>query len=114
MSGTSRKELTAQYKERKIVGGVYAVRNTVNNKVLLCSTTNLQAAINRFDFAAKTGSCVDPKLQKDWSSQSGEGFTFELLEELIKSDTQSDAQFKADIELLREMQNEKMDNELLY
>lgn len=114
MSGTSRKELTAQYKERKVVGGVYAVRNTINNRLLLGSTADLQAAMNRFDFAVKTGSCVDPKLQKDWSAQNGEGFTFEVIEEIEKNEAQTDAQFRADIGLLREMQIEKLDSELLY
>ena len=114
MDGASRKELTRQYKDREVVGGIYAIRNTVNGKMFLGAATNIQSSINRFDFAMNTGSCIDPRLQKDWTAQNGKGFTFEVLEELKKGETQTDSQFSADINLLKEMWLEKLDGAELY
>ena len=114
MNNTTRKELKTEYKERRVIGGIYAVRNTVNGKLLLGAVTDLRVCVNRFEFALKTGSCVDPKLQKDWDAQSGVGFVFEVLEELQKGETQTEDQYKADIKLLREMWLEKLDPEALY
>ena len=113
-NSSTKKELQAQYKERKIIGGVYIIKNTLNNKLLLDATVNLQSSKNRFDFAQKTGSCVDVKLQKDWDVQEGREFTFEVLEELAKGETQTPAEFKADIALLKKLWNEKLSKETFY
>ena len=112
--GTSRKELIAQYRERKIIGGVYVVRNTEKEKLLLARTADLQGSKNRFEFALKTGSCVDLKLQKDWESQNGEGFVFEVLEVLEKGVGQTEAEFKADIKLIEEIWREKLKDKAFY
>ena len=109
-----RKELRSQYAEREIVGGVYAVRNTLNNKLLIDAATDLKGSKNRFEFARKTGSCVYIKLQQDWTKQGSDQFTFEVLEELKKGETQTQAEFRADIDLLRELWREKLSAEDLY
>ena len=114
MDKKSRKELQAQYKEREIVGGVYAVRNTLKNKLLIEADTDIQGSKNRFEFAIKTGSCVNPKLQNDWTEQKGSQFAFEILEELKKGETQSAAEFKSDVELMKQIWIEKLSGEVLY
>ena len=108
------KELQMQYKERQIIGGVYAIRNLANNKLLLDAAVDLQGSKNRFEFSCKTGSCVNMKLQNDWNAQGGGQFTFEILEELKKGETQTQAEFKADIDLLKKLWLEKLSNETLY
>ena len=115
MSGNSKKkELQYQYREREVVGGVYLIRNTLNHKVLLDAAVNLQGSRNRFEFAQKTGSCVYVKLQNDWTSQGGGQFVFEVLEELTKGEAQAQEEFKADVELLKEMWREKLSGEEFY
>jgi len=114
MDGKTRKELHSVYKDREIVGGVYLIKNTINNKVLLDATTNIHGSRNRFEFAVKTGSCVYLKLQKDWTEQGRRRFVFEVLEELKKDEAQTDAGFKADIDLLKEMWLEKLSGESFY
>ena len=109
-----KKELQSQYKEREVAGGVYLIRNTANNKVLLDCAVNLQGSKNRFEFAQKTGSCVYVKLQKDWSGGGGGQFVFETLEELAKGDNQSQAEYKEDIALLMDMWREKLADEDFY
>jgi hypothetical protein len=112
--GKTRKELQAQYKERKIIGGVYAIKNTRKDKLLLDVSTDLRGSSNRFDFAKKTGSCVNVKLQSDWNEQGSDDFAFEVLEESEKGETQTDAEFKADIDLLKEMWLERLSGGNLY
>jgi hypothetical protein len=114
MDRKTKKEMQAEYKEREVIGGVYLVRNTLKNKSLLSVATDLRGSVNRFEFSEKTGSCVYPQLQNDWAEQGGSGFVFETLEELKKGDAQTASEFKADLELLKEMWLEKLSDEELY
>ena len=114
MDSISKKDLIAQYKDRDKVGGVYLIRNTQNNRLILDSATDLGSIKNRFEFSLKTGSCVYMKLQKDWAAQGGAGFVFEVLEEIEKTNSQTDEGFKADVDLLREMWLEKLSGEDFY
>ena len=114
MDSNSKKELQAKYKEREIIGGVFLIRNTLTNKVLIEGATDLNSSRNRFEFSRKTGSCVYLKLRDDWMKQEHSQFVFEVLEELKKSETQTNAGFKEDIELLRDMWLEKFAGENLY
>jgi hypothetical protein len=105
----TKKEALAQYKEREIVGGVYAIRNTISGKMLVEATADLQGSKNRFAFSQQTGSCVYLKLQSDWNRPGGGGqFAFEALEELKKGEAQTAAEFKADVDALKEMWLEKL------
>ena len=114
MSEKTRKELQAQYKEREVTGGVYVIRNLADNRLLVDATTDLQGIKNRFAFSQKTGSCVYLKLQKDWAVSGGGGFALEVLEELNKGETQTQAEFKADIDILRDMWLDKLSGESFY
>ncbi|MGV8906972.1 MAG: GIY-YIG nuclease family protein [Acetobacterium sp.] len=104
----TKKESLAAYKERKIVGGIYIIRNSDAGKILLGSATDLPGRKNRFDFSKKTNSCVDLKLQKDWIILGKEKFVFEVLEELEKGETQSMSEFKEDIDVLKLLWMEKL------
>jgi hypothetical protein len=110
----TKKELQAQYKEREIIGGVYIIRNTMKNRLLLDAAVDIHGSKSRYEFAIKTGSCVHPKLQNDWLEQKGGQFEFEILDELKKGETQTNTEFKADIELMKEMWLEKLSGEDLY
>ena len=52
----SRKELNREYVERVKPSGVFQVKNTVNNKVLLGSSLNLEGSLNKHKFMLKIGS----------------------------------------------------------
>ena len=114
MEKQNKKEILATYKERKIIGGVYLIKNNENNKALLLSTTDLQGSKNRFEFSQKTGSCVTLKLQKEWVEFGSNAFTMEVLEELNKNDTQTLKEFGDDIKMLEEIWLEKLDANNLY
>jgi hypothetical protein len=81
---------------------------------LVDAAVDLQGGKNRFEFSQKTGSCVYIKMQKDWTGQNGNQFVFEVLEEMKKGESQTRAEFKADIDLLKEMWLEKLSGEDMY
>lgn len=114
MERQNRKEMLAAYKERKIIGGICAIKNTVNEKMLISSVTNLQGYKNRFEFSQATGGCIDLRLQKDWGEFGADAFAFEILEELEKKETQTPKEFSDDIKTLKEIWLEKLDPEKLY
>jgi len=78
------------------------------------TASDLLAVANRFRFMQGTNSSFNLKLQKDWSEQGGKTFSFEVLEELKKGETQNDTEFKADIELLKEIWLEKLNGKAFY
>ena len=114
MNTTARKELQVQYRSRETIGGVYVIKNRLKNKLYLDGSLDLWGSKNRFEFAVSTGSCVHPKLQDDWIEQNGSHFEFEVLDELKKGETQTDAGFRADIEFMKQMWCEKLAGETLY
>jgi len=109
-----KKELIAAYKGRKEIGGICVIKNTINGKMLLLSAPDLQGYKNRFNFSQQTGSCVNIKLQEDWGNFGAQAFTFDILEELEKKETQSPKEFKEDLKTLMELWHEKFAADILY
>lgn len=114
MDKKNRKELIQNYKDRKVIGGVYCIKNTVNGKILLQSTVDLQGGLNRFEFAKITGSCVSLFLQKDWAEFGKDAFDIKVLDKLEKSEEQTQKEFLQDIKELEEIWKEKFNKEQLY
>lgn len=83
----SRKDINREYKERVKPSGIYQVKNTVNGKVLLGSSLNLEGPLNRHKFMLKIKSHPNKELQKDWDELGADKFVFEILEEVkVKDD----------------------------
>lgn len=109
-----RKELREQYKARKVIGGIYRILNTVNGRFFLQSTTDMQAARNRFQGVNRSDVCTLPPLQRDWREFGAAAFVFEELDWLEKGAEQTDAEFKEDIKALLELWEDKLPPELRY
>ena len=105
-----KKELRRQYISRTQTGGVFAIKNTVLNKWYIDSTPDIKAAQNRFAFLGST----HMKLTQDYAAQKGEGFVFEVLEELQRGELQSDVAFRDDLTLLKAIWLEKLAGQDLY
>jgi hypothetical protein len=105
-----RKELTEQYKNREQTGGVYAIKNLPLDKWLVDCAPDIKSAENRFSFFGG----VNMKLKRDFETQKGVGFEFCVLETLKKIDTQTDRQFRADLEVLKAIWLEKLAGKNLY
>jgi len=114
MEKLNKKERLARYKERKVTGGIYSIKNTADGNLLLLSTCDLQGSRNRFLFSQKTGSCINIKLQNDYDQYGSDVFVFEVLEELEKKESQTDKEFDNDIKTLLELWMEKLSSDILY
>jgi hypothetical protein len=79
---TDKKAAIAAYKGRKTAAGIYAVRCTASGKVWVGQTPNLDTIQNRIWFSLRMGSSTNRDLQRAWSANGGEHFTFEPLERL--------------------------------
>lgn len=104
-----KRTLINEYKQRRVVGGVYRLTNTRNGRYLLEYATDLQAKQNGFNFMVSTGACFNYKLQKDWDAFGGKVFAFEILEAIEKKKEQSQAEFTDDLKVLERMWSEKLD-----
>ena len=83
----TRQDIKREYKERKKPAGVFQVKNTVNGKVLLGSSMNLEGPLNGHKFMLQIGRHRNAALQKDWNDLGADKFVFETLEEVkVKDD----------------------------
>jgi len=76
----TRKELKREFKEKKRTAGVFQIRNTVNGKILLGSSLNLDGPLNSHRFMLTIGSHRNAALQKEWNEYGPDKFVFEILE----------------------------------
>jgi hypothetical protein len=81
-----RKALIREYKERRPVMGVYQVRNLTNGKVLIGSSTDVPAMLNRQQAQLRLGMHPNRQLQLDWQTLGPDAFAFEVLDTLTPPD----------------------------
>ncbi|MFC4102347.1 GIY-YIG nuclease family protein [Paenibacillus xanthanilyticus] len=82
-----RKELQQEYGAMKRQMGVYQIVNQRNGKRFINSSNSLSAAWQRDRFVLDLGSHMNKSLQAEYSASGGEGFEFEVLEELRLDDS---------------------------
>ena len=79
----TRKGIKREYKERQKPTGVFQVKNTVNGKLLLGSSLNLEGSLNKHKFMLSIGMHQNKAIQEDWNEYGSDKFVFEILE-LVK------------------------------
>lgn len=81
-----KKELKRQFKETAVEAGIYQIKNTINNKILIGSTRNLKT-LNGITFMLETnGYTTSKELQKEWNHYGKDAFRIDVLEKLKKKD----------------------------
>ncbi|MBN8688225.1 MAG: GIY-YIG nuclease family protein [Chitinophagales bacterium] len=85
----SKKELKETYKEMKFRIGVFQIRNTVNNKIYIESSTDLAAIWNRNRFQLNNGLHPNAMLQKEWNEFGQDSFNYEILSEIKQDDNKT-------------------------
>ena len=84
----SKKDLKSEYKLKKFKMGVFQIRNTVNNKIFIDSSINIDAIFNRHRLQLNFGSHPNNLLQNEWKEYGEEQFVFEILAELKQNETE--------------------------
>ncbi|MBV8326346.1 GIY-YIG nuclease family protein [Chryseobacterium sp.] len=79
MKNTLKKELREKAKNHKITMGVIAVTNTINGRRYIQGSLNLEALVNKMKFLLNGGQFNNSQLQKDWTEQGSDSFTFEFV-----------------------------------
>jgi hypothetical protein len=79
-----RKALIRQYKERRPEMGVFQIRNIVNGKILIGSSTDLPSMLNRQEAQLRLGAHPNRELQTDWHTFGADAFTFATLDTLSR------------------------------
>ena len=100
MEKENRKALISEYKEKKIVGGIYCIVNDVTGKHYVFSTPNIDGSRNLFEFAKLTSSCILPQLKNEWEEYGVDAFRYEKLAELEKGAEQTKRGFTDDLKEL--------------
>ena len=70
------------YKETRRTMGVYAIKNSANNKVYVGFSTDVQAMINRHKAELNFGSHRNTELMSEWRLFGELSFEFGILDEL--------------------------------
>jgi hypothetical protein len=86
METKTRKELVNEYKQREPQMGVFQVRNTVNGKVFIGSSTTIDTVWNSQRMKLETNWHPNKALQTEWNELGADKFVFEVVEMLKASD----------------------------
>ena len=103
MERNSKKEIKDQYKNRKLVGGIYSIKCNGSGRIWIKSTKDLEGQFNKFNFFVTTNSCPEPTMRADWNQYGAQSFSFSVIEKLEKSETQTENDFANDVRALYEM-----------
>jgi len=82
----TRKELKNEYKQKKSVMGIFQIKNRINSKIFVGSSTDLKAIWNRYKMQLKFGNHPNKAFQKEWKEYGEDDFTYEILAELKQED----------------------------
>ena len=80
------KRIESGIHETSQTGGSLQIKNTVNGKVLLGSSLNLEGPLNSHRFMLNIGSHRNKVLQQEWNEYGEDHFVFEILETVTVKD----------------------------
>lgn len=82
MNSEKRKAAVAAYKERKVVGGVYAIRSAVSGDIWIGQWPDIETIQTRIWFALRQGTHPRPDLLAAWRQYGEAHFSFEVIEKI--------------------------------
>lgn len=99
----SKKEWKDIYKKMKFKAGVFQIKNTVNQKILIGSSTDLDAIWNRIRTELRFGTYPNQELQSDWKKFGEEKFIFEIVSEIKQDDDHPTGNYRKEARQLETM-----------
>lgn len=82
MDKQSRRDLVRDYKERKAVAGVYAVRCAPSGEVWTAGSRNVDGQQNSLWFGLRNGGHINRAMQAAWTAHGEAAFSFDVLERI--------------------------------
>ena len=82
MDKHTRRDLLRDYKERKSVAGVYAVRCAPSGEVWTAGSRNVDVQQNSLWFGLRNGGHINRPMQASWTAHGEAAFSFEVLERI--------------------------------
>lgn len=79
---SDKRRLRDDYKQTWVAIGVYAIRNTVEQKVFIGGARNLHGALHRHRFELTTGAHRHAALLADWQRLGADAFSFKELDQV--------------------------------
>jgi hypothetical protein len=104
---TDRRELTRQYKETPRPAGVYRVQHRSSGRILLGSSVDAPAMLNRIRAQLRMKGHPNRTLQRDWNTDGPDAFEFEVIDLLAPSTTPT-ADPTDDLAMLEALWREKL------
>lgn len=87
--------------------GVFQIRNTVNGKILVESSPNLDAIWNRNRMQLEWGKHPNRALQSDWNELGADHFKFEILAE-IEQEGDEQTEYSKELKTLETLYKEEL------
>jgi hypothetical protein len=84
---SNHRALKNQYKESMVPMGVFVIRNTVNQRVYVGGSSNLEGAMNRHRFELNTKTHRNSALLTDWIAHGPAAFHFEVLDRIAQRES---------------------------
>lgn len=106
-TGRTRSELKRQYRETPPPMGVYAIRSRRSGHVMVETSMNVHAAMNRARFELDRQSFRDKQLQQDWLAFGPDSCDFEIID-LVKRRDDPAFDYKAELAGLLTMWREEL------
>lgn len=109
----TKKELKNEYKRKKLPMGVFQIKNTKNEKVLIDFSVDMISKWNRHLTELKFGSHRNKALQLDWNKYGADYFNFEVLSELEDSENEIN-DYQEDLKVLKKLIIEELKIKNIY
>lgn len=109
----TKKELKEAYKQMEFPMGVFQITCTSNGRSLVDHSIDMESKWNRHKMELKFGNHRNKDLQNDWNKYGENGFVFEVLSELKKSEDET-MNYNQELKTLQNMIIEELEIENTY
>lgn len=102
-----KKELKKQYKQTLQPMGIFQIKNLVNEKIFIGSSSNIEGKLNSIKFQLEMDSYVNRELQKDFTKFGANKFIFEIID-ILEPKKDPGYDYSEDLKTLEDMWLEKL------